>query len=105
MGQDRKFRLGKKELTPHEMISLVLRSLRADASKALGVEVTDTVITVPAYFNDHARQATGVLVKNRNAFESIERYLDGCVIHGCSANCIRRNASSLMGPWTHMKRQ
>jgi molecular chaperone HscC len=58
MGQDRKFRLGKKEFTPHEMSSLVLRSLRIDASKALGVEVNDAVITVPAYFNDHARQAT-----------------------------------------------
>ena len=58
MGQDRRFALGKKEFTPHEMSSLVLRSLRHDASTALGVDITDAVITVPAYFNDHARQAT-----------------------------------------------
>ena len=58
MGQDRKFRLGKKDFTPHELSSLVLRSLRNDASAFLGQEITDAVITVPAYFNDHARQAT-----------------------------------------------
>lgn len=58
MGQDRRFQLGNKEFTPHELSSLVLRSLRIDASTALGCEVTDAVITVPAYFNDHARQAT-----------------------------------------------
>ena len=58
MGQDRRLKLGGKEFTPHELSSLVLRSLRLDASTALGVEVTDAVITVPAYFNDHARQAT-----------------------------------------------
>ena len=58
MGQDRRFSLGPKEYTPHELSSLVLMSLRKDASEALGENVTDAVITVPAYFNDHARQAT-----------------------------------------------
>ena len=58
MGQDRQFRLGKKDFTPHELSSLVLRSLRMDASTFLGQEITEAVITVPAYFNDHARQAT-----------------------------------------------
>ena len=58
MGQDRRFNLGSKEFTPHELSSLVLRSLKDDASEALGREMTDAVITVPAYFNDHARQAT-----------------------------------------------
>ncbi|MDM4014320.1 Hsp70 family protein [Roseiconus lacunae] len=58
MGQDRRFRLRDKEFTPHELSSIVLRSLREDASNHLGVPITDAVITVPAYFNDHARQAT-----------------------------------------------
>ncbi len=60
MGQDRRIKLGKREFTPHELSSLVLRSLKEDASSTLGAEVTDAVITVPAYFNDHARQATRV---------------------------------------------
>lgn len=58
MGQDRRSKIGDKEFTPQELSSLVLRSLRHDASVALGRNVTDAVITVPAYFNDHARQAT-----------------------------------------------
>lgn len=58
MGQDRRIKLGEKEFLPHELSSLVLRSLKDDASAALQCEITDAVITVPAYFNDHARQAT-----------------------------------------------
>ncbi|SMP65547.1 molecular chaperone HscC [Neorhodopirellula lusitana] len=58
MGQDRRLKIADKEFTPHELSSLVLRSLRQDATAALGVDVTEAVITVPAYFNDHARQAT-----------------------------------------------
>lgn len=58
MGQERELKLGNKVFMPHELSSLVLRSLRQDASAALGVEICDAVITVPAYFSDHARQAT-----------------------------------------------
>ena len=58
MGQDRKLTLANKEFTPHELSSLVLKSLRNDASEFLGCDVTEAVITVPAYFNDHQRQAT-----------------------------------------------
>lgn len=58
MSQDRRIQLGSKEFTPHELSSLVLRSLRNDASAALGCDVTNAVITVPAYFNNHARQTT-----------------------------------------------
>jgi molecular chaperone HscC len=58
MGSKRLTRLGKKELLPEELSALVLRSLKADAEKALGEPVTDAVITVPAYFSDKQRQAT-----------------------------------------------
>ncbi|KLU02944.1 Chaperone protein DnaK [Rhodopirellula islandica] len=58
MGQERKLKLGDKEFTPHELSSLVLQSLRDDAAAHLNIEITDAVITVPAYFNDHQRQAT-----------------------------------------------
>ncbi|MEM9368500.1 MAG: Hsp70 family protein, partial [Planctomycetota bacterium] len=58
MGQDRKLHLANREFTSHELSSLVLKSLRADASAFLGCDITDAVITVPAYFNDHQRQAT-----------------------------------------------
>ena len=48
----------KKEFSPEEISAQVLRKLINDASNYLGQEVTQAVITVPAYFNDSQRQAT-----------------------------------------------
>ena len=48
----------KKEFSPEEVSAQVLRKLIDDASLYLGQEVTQAVITVPAYFNDSQRQAT-----------------------------------------------
>ncbi|HCU73069.1 MAG TPA: molecular chaperone DnaK, partial [Chloroflexi bacterium] len=47
-----------REVAPEEISAVVLQKLKADAEKYLGEEVTDAVITVPAYFNDAQRQAT-----------------------------------------------
>ncbi len=58
MGSDRRLSLAGKQYTSQELSSLVLKSLVADAEVYLGEKVVDAVITVPAYFNDHQRQAT-----------------------------------------------
>jgi len=47
-----------KDFSPEEISAQVLRKLVNDASVYLGQEVTQAVITVPAYFNDSQRQAT-----------------------------------------------
>ena len=47
-----------KQSAPEEISAQVLRKLADDAAKYLGEKVKDTVITVPAYFNDAQRQAT-----------------------------------------------
>src|SRR5580692_2225616 len=53
-----KLKLGEKTFTPPEVSAHILRKLKLDAEAELGVQITQAVITVPAYFNDAQRQAT-----------------------------------------------
>ena len=58
MGTDKEYQLGGKTFRAEELSSLVLRSLKEDAEAYLGEEVTEAIISVPAYFNDLQRKAT-----------------------------------------------
>jgi Fe-S protein assembly chaperone HscA len=53
-----RLQLGDKTFTPPEISARVLRQLKTNAEAFLNEEVTQAVITVPAYFNDAQRQAT-----------------------------------------------
>ena len=58
MGTDWKVDIDGKGYTPQEISARVLQKLKRDAESYLGETVTDAVITTPAYFSDHQRQAT-----------------------------------------------
>ena len=58
MGSNRVTLLGGRSFLPEELSALVLRSLCEDASRFLGEDVREAVITVPAYFNEKQRRAT-----------------------------------------------
>ena len=58
MGSKKQFKLLNKTFLAEELSSLVLRALKEDAEAYLGEEVTEAVISVPAYFDDARRRAT-----------------------------------------------
>ncbi|MFX0168513.1 MAG: molecular chaperone DnaK [Candidatus Hodarchaeota archaeon] len=58
MGTRQKIKIRDKTFTPEEISSFILRKIKKDSEAFLEGEVTQAVITVPAYFNDNQRQAT-----------------------------------------------
>ena len=58
IGTNWKEKFENKEYTPQEVSARILQKLKRDAESYIGEDVTDAVITVPAYFNDAERQAT-----------------------------------------------
>ncbi len=58
MGSKKQFKLLNRSFLAEELSSLVLRPLKEDAENYLGEDVTEAVISVPAYFDDARRRAT-----------------------------------------------
>jgi len=58
MGTNKRFVIEDKSYSPEEISSYILKYLKNCAERYLGSEVTEAVITVPAYFNNDQRQST-----------------------------------------------
>lgn len=58
MGTDKKYKLGQYTFSSEDLSSFILKSLKQDAEAFLNEEITEAVISVPAYFNDMQRKAT-----------------------------------------------
>jgi molecular chaperone DnaK len=58
MGKNIRYKINNKEFSPEEISSEILKYLKNCAEDYLGKEITDAVITVPAYFNNDQRQST-----------------------------------------------
>ncbi len=61
-----KVRLGKKLFTPEEISSYILKTLKQTAEDHFGYAIDKAVITIPSYFDDHARNATIFAAKLAN---------------------------------------
>jgi len=58
MGTDYKVKIRGEDYTPEEISARILMKLKKDAEESLGEEITNVVISVPAYFRDGERKAT-----------------------------------------------
>jgi len=58
MGTDWNVKIDDKKFTAQQISAFILQKLKRDAEAYLGENITDAVITVPAYFSDAQRQAT-----------------------------------------------
>jgi len=84
MGDDIQLEFFGEEYTPQAISGLILKKLKADAEEALGHEVTDAVITVPAYFNSAQRAATAEAGKlaGLNVLSMVNEPTAAAIAHG-----------------------
>lgn len=58
MGTEKEYKANDQVFTPLALSTLILSQLKTDAEAFLGQEITEAIISVPAYFNDNQRSAT-----------------------------------------------
>ena len=84
MGEDITMEFHGEEYTPQAISALILKKLKADAEEALGQDIEDAVITVPAYFNSAQRAATAEAgrLAGLNVLSMINEPTAAAIAHG-----------------------
>lgn len=82
-----------KTFHPEEISAMVLTEMTSIASSYLGEEITDVVVTVPAYFNDSQRQATkdAAAIAGLNVLRIINEPTAASLAYGLDKNQINQN--------------
>ena len=83
----------KKQYHPEEISSMILTKMKEIAENYIGEEVTDAVITVPAYFNDSQRQATkdAGMIAGLNVLRIINEPTAAAIAYGLDNNTEEQN--------------
>ena len=107
MGTDWKIEIDGKDYTAQEISARVLQKLKRDAEAYLGENVTDAVITVPAYFNDAQRQATKDAgeIAGLNVLRIVNEPTAAALAYGLDKGDDRADHPGVRPRWRHLRRQ
>ena len=106
MGTDWKVEIDGKKYTAQEISARILAKLKRDAEQYLGEDVTDAVVTVPAYFNDAERQATKEAgeIAGLNVLRIINEPTAAALAYGLDKRQGGRAHPGLRPRWRHLRR-
>jgi len=91
-----KIRVRDRDYSPEEIAAFVLREIKEFCEEALGEEIKEAIITVPAYFDDSQRQATrdAGRIAGLEVLRIINEPTAAALAYGLEKNASRRRSPS-----------